>query len=153
MVVYRIANNKFKDYTLTGIGSEKFGGRWNETGTRSVYCSENRSLALLEYYIHSDNVALLPKDLLLAEIEVPDEFEIKELTKLPESWKQYPYTPKTTKIFTNFVRDENIFALKVPSSIIPMEYNFILNPLYPDFGKVKILNFVKVPIDSRLKAK
>lgn len=153
MVVYRIANKKFKHYTLTGIGSEKFGGRWNEIGTRAVYCSENRALALLEYYIHSDNVALLPKDLLLAVIEIPDEFKVVNLEKLPDRWKQYPYSSKTTRIFTQFVLDESNFALKVPSSIIPMESNIILNPLYPDFGKVKILDFVKVPLDSRLKNK
>lgn len=45
MVVYRVANQKYRDYTLSGIGAEKVGGRWNEIGTRAVYCSENISLA------------------------------------------------------------------------------------------------------------
>ena len=153
MIVYRIANNKFKHYTLSGIGSEKFGGRWNEIGTRAVYCSENRALALLEYYVHSDNVALLPKDLLLAVIEIPEEFPIETLDKLPERWKQYPYSSKTTSVFTRHVQDEDFFALKVPSTIIPMEHNIILNPLYPRFSEVRIKEFVKVPLDTRLKQK
>lgn len=151
MIIYRIANRKFKQYTLTGIGSEKFGGRWNEIGTRAVYCSENRALALLEYYVHSDNVALLPKDLLLAVIEIPDELPVKTLEKLPDNWKQYPYTSKTTSVFTKHVQKEDFFALKVPSTIIPMENNIILNPLYSRFHEVKIIEYVSVPLDARLK--
>lgn len=151
MIVYRIANVKYKEDTLSGIGAEKFGGRWNEVGTRAVYCSENRSLALLEYYIHSDNVALLPKELLLAVIEVPDDFPIVELQKLPEKWSQYPYSTRTTAVFSKHLKKGDFFALKVPSSIVPMEYNLVLNPLYPDFGKVKVIDFLKIPIDARLK--
>ena len=78
MIVYRIANVKYKDSTLTGIGAEKVGGRWNEVGTRAVYCSENISLALLEYYVHSENIAYLPKEILVAKIQFPDEFIIEE---------------------------------------------------------------------------
>ena len=37
MIVYRIANVKYKDSTLTGIGAEKVGGRWNEVGTRRIF--------------------------------------------------------------------------------------------------------------------
>jgi len=151
MLVYRIANVKFKDDTLSGIGAEKFGGRWNDVGTRAVYCSENRALSLLEYYVHSDNVALLPKELLLAVVEIPDNFKILELTKLPDRWKVYPYSTSTTGIFGKYVKEKNIFALKVPSTIIPMEYNYILNPLYPEFGKVSVKEFIKIPIDTRLK--
>mmetsp|Transcript_7453 Transcript_7453/g.10573 ORF Transcript_7453/g.10573 Transcript_7453/m.10573 type:complete len:154 (+) Transcript_7453:3748-4209(+) len=153
MIVYRIANNKYKQFTLTGIGAEKYGGRWNQIGTRAVYCSENRALALLEYYIHSDNVALLPKDILLAVIEIPDDLPILTLDKLPDKWKQYPYSSRTTNVFTSHVNRGDFFALKVPSTIIPMEFNIILNPLYTDFGKVKIKEFVKIPIDNRLKNK
>lgn len=151
MIVYRVQNSKYKQFTLTGIGAEKCGGRWNEVGTRAVYCSENRALALLEYYIHSDNVALLPKEILLAVIEIPDDLPILSLKKLPESWKQYPYSSKSTGVFSKHVTTGDFFALKVPSTIVPMEHNIILNPLYAEFGKVKVKEFVKVPLDHRLK--
>jgi len=151
MVVYRVANVKYKDSTLSGIGAEKVGGRWNEVGTRAVYCSENISLALLEYYVHSQNIAYLPKELLIAKIHIPDDFEIKEIEELPAGWNQYPYTSKTTKIFTEFAKGRNAFALKVPSTIVGVEFNFILNPLYRDFGKVEVVEFLDIPIDDRLK--
>ena len=151
MIVYRIANLKYKDSTLSGIGAEKVGGRWNEVGTRAVYCSENISLALLEYYVHSENISKLPSKILVAKIEFPDAFKIEELNKLPERWDQYPYSSKTTSIFTNLAKDRNIFALRVPSTIVGLEYNLILNPLYKDFSKVEILEFIELPLDKRLK--
>lgn len=151
MVVYRIANVKYKDTTLSGIGAEKVGGRWNEVGTRAVYCSENVSLALLEYYVHSENIALLPKEILVAKIKFPDEFTIEELKHLPEKWNQYPYSSKTAEVFTKLAKNRDFFALKVPSTIVGLEHNIILNPLYKEFGKVEILEFIKLPIDERLK--
>lgn len=84
MIVYRVANIKYKGSTMSGIGAEKVGGRWNEIGTRAVYCSENISLALLEYYIHSENIANLPGEILVAKIEFPDTFKIEEINELPE---------------------------------------------------------------------
>ncbi|ODS83339.1 MAG: restriction endonuclease subunit R [Cytophagaceae bacterium SCN 52-12] len=152
MMVYRVANAKYKDSTLTGIGAEKVGGRWNEIGTRAVYCSENISLALLEYYTHSDNIATLPKTILVARIEFPDEFRISDLNRLPEGWNQYPYSSETTSIFTELAKSRDFFALKVPSAIVPMEHNFILNPLFREFGKVEITDFIDLPVDERLKS-
>jgi RES domain-containing protein len=151
MIVYRVANVKYKELTLSGIGAEKVGGRWNEVGTRAVYCSENISLALLEYYVHSENIAYLPKEILIAKIQFPDNFIIEELKKLPERWNQYPYSFKTTEIFTNLAKDRNVFALRVPSTIIGLESNIILNPLYKEFGEVEVIEFIELPIDGRLK--
>jgi RES domain-containing protein len=152
MIVFRIANHKYKDSTLSGVGAEKVGGRWNEVGTRAVYCSENISLALLEYYVHSENIAYLPKEILVAKIEFPDDFVIEELEEIPARWNQYPYSSETTEIFTKLSKDRNFFALRVPSTIVGLEYNIILNPLYKDFGKVEVTEFVNLPIDERLKS-
>ena len=152
MIVYRVANSKYKELTLSGIGAEKVGGRWNEVGTRAVYCSENISLALLEYYVHSEKISNLPKEIQVAKIQFPDEFIIEELEFLPDRWNQYPYSSKTTNVFTNLARNRDFFALKVPSTIVGLESNIILNPLYKDFGKVEITDFIELPIDERLKA-
>jgi len=153
MLVYRVANLKYKDLTLSGIGAEKVGGRWNKVGTRAVYCSENISLALLEYYVHSENIANLPKDILVAKIKFPDELPIEELIDLPERWSQYPYSSKTTKVFTDLSKNRDFFGLKVPSTIVGIESNIILNPLYKEFGKVEIIEFISLPIDDRLRSR
>lgn len=153
MLVYRIANMRYRDLTLSGTGAEKFGGRWNEVGTRAVYTSENVSLALLEYYVHSQNVANLPKDILVARIHIPDEFSIEEAGVLPAGWKQYPYTAATTAVFSSYAGSQDFFALRVPSAIVGVESNYILNPLFRRFGEVDILDFLELPVDHRLKGK
>lgn len=152
MFVYRVANLKYKDLTLSGIGAEKVGGRWNKVGIRAVYCSENISLALLEYYVHSNNIAYLPKDILVAKIYFPDNITIEELNNLPDRWNQYPYSSKTTEVFSNLAKSRDFFGLKVPSTIVSMESNIILNPLYKDFGKVEIVEFITLPINDRLRS-
>lgn len=150
MVVYRLIHAKYKNSVLSGIGAEKFGGRWNPIGTRAVYCSENVALALLEYYVHTDNVNLLPKEVVIAKIEFPDRFKIVELNKLPKGWNKYPYPAETTFTFSELVRQQNFFALKVPSAVVGVEHNYILNPLFKDFKKVSIKEFIHLPVDERL---
>lgn len=144
MQVFRVAHSKYKDFTLSGIGAEKVGGRWNEVGTRAVYCSENIALALLEYYVHSEKISNLPSEILVARILFPDDFVVKELDNIPEKWNQNPYTSNTTKVFSELARSRDFFALKVPSIIVGLESNFILNPLYKDFGRVEISEFIKL---------
>lgn len=151
MIVYRVANLRYKEHTLTGIGAEKVGGRWNEIGTRAVYCSQNIALALLEYYVHSENIATLPAKIVVAKIEIPDDFIIEELAELPDRWNHYPYTSNTTEIFTKKAKSRDFFGLKVPSTIVPLEFNYVLNPLYRHFGQIEIVEFLDLPIDERLK--
>jgi len=38
----------------------------------------------------------------------------------------------------------------VPSVIVPQESNFLINPLHPNFEKVKILKTELFSLDSRL---
>jgi len=98
-------------------------------------------LALLEYYVHSDDISTLPKKILIAKIQFPDDLIIEELEEIPDTWKDYPYTSETAQVFTEFVKDRNKFALKVPSTIVGLESNIILNPLYKEFGKVEVVEF------------
>ena len=80
-----------------------------------------------------------------------DDFIVEELSELPARWNQYPYSSKTAGVFTKLATNRDFFALKVPSTIVPMEHNYILNPLYKEFGKVEIVEFIDLEVDSRLK--
>ncbi|MEZ5072481.1 MAG: RES family NAD+ phosphorylase [Bacteroidales bacterium] len=151
MIVYRVAHSKFREWTLSGMGAEKAGGRWNNVGTRAVYCSENASLALLEYYVHAGRISNLPREILIAKVHFPDEFPLEEVRKLPAQWNQYPYSTETTSLFDTRVKHPDFFALKVPSTIVAIEHNLVLNPLYREFWKVEILEFIPLAIDVRLK--
>lgn len=153
MKVFRIEREKYLSSTLYGIGASMTDGyRWNSQHTRIVYTSESRSLAMLEIAVHLDIQEDLPNDRYLVEIEIPDSLQILEvlLEDLPENWDAKPPTLNTQTIGDDFVFENDAAILKVPSAIIPEEYNYLINPNHVDSKKIKVLNVRKLEFDERL---
>jgi RES domain-containing protein len=50
-----------------------------------------------------------------------------------------------------WIDEKQSMVLQVPSSIVPQEKNFILNPLHPDFADLKTGKAQSLYIDPRLK--
>lgn len=156
MIVFRIEREKYLATTLKGIGASMCEGyRWNSLNTKMVYTAESRALATLEVSVHLDLSEDLPLDRFYVEIEIPDEIIIQEVNikDLPEDWNSKPPTSITQTIGDDFIDYNEAAVLKVPSSIVPMEYNYLINPNHQDISKIKVLNVNKMSFDSRLKAK
>ncbi|MBX2844897.1 MAG: RES family NAD+ phosphorylase [Saprospiraceae bacterium] len=149
MIVYRLDREKRRQNVLTGIGAERMGGRWNLKGTKTVYTSQSRALAMLEVLVHID-ITDLPKDMILAEIHIPDSIEIVSLKKLPTNWDKFPYRFEVQKTFTAFCHKDEAAVLKVPSAIVEGEFNFLINPLHKDFKKIKTIRIEALNFDQRL---
>ena len=113
-----------------------------------LYTSASLSLAALEIVVNlsSNN---LDKSLFCTEIEFPENLEVTSLEALPDNWNAFPYSDQTVSIGSKFI-EENGLCLKVPSAIIPTEYNYLLNPLHDDFHKVKFLDARPLILDKRL---
>lgn len=153
MKVFRIEREKYLSSTLQGIGASMTDGyRWNSQHTRIVYSSESRSLAMLEVAVHLNIQEDLPNDRYLLEIEIPDSLQILEvlLEDLPENWDAKPPSLNTQTIGDDFVFENDTAILKVPSAIIPEEYNYLINPSHVDAKKIKVLNVRKLEFDERL---
>jgi RES domain-containing protein len=58
--------------------------------------------------------------------------------KLPAGWKRWPYSKTNAAVGDNWVRSERSAVLKLPSAVVPEEFNYILNPSHPDFGRISI---------------
>jgi len=154
MRVYRIEREKYLKSTLTGIGASMTKGyRWNSLNTKLVYTAESRALATLEVAVHLDLSEDLPTDRYFVEIEIPDDISIQEvhLKDLPKDWDAKPPIATTQIIGDDFVTDNLAAVLKVPSAIVPQEYNYLLNPAHPDFKRIKILSKIPMRFDARLK--
>ncbi|MCL6260121.1 RES family NAD+ phosphorylase [Aquiflexum sp. TKW24L] len=154
MIVYRIEREKYLETTLGGIGASKSDGfRWNSLNIRLVYTAESRALATLEVSVHLDLSEDLPNDRYYIEIEVPDEVLIQEvnLEDLPNGWDSQPPILVTQVIGDDFVNLKEAAILKVPCSIVPQEFNYLINPNHPDFSKIKVLGTSKMNFDARLK--
>ncbi len=94
----------------------------------------------------------LPDDLLLIKIEIPGSIEIQTVPEkiLVPGWDEFPYSSETVDFGTSFLRQKEYLALKVPSVIIPDEFNVILNPLHPDIQKCRIISSEPFVFDERI---
>ena len=86
------------------------------------------------------------------EIEIPDSVEIERapLSTLPAEWQVYPAPAFTQQRGTNWVAARRTAVLAVPSAVIPVEYNYLLNPAHRHFSRVRIVGRTPFPLDSRL---
>lgn len=156
MTVFRIEREKYLKAALSGIGaSVSKGFRWNSLNTKMVYTAESRALATLEVAVHLDLTEDLPNDRFYVEILIPDELTILEVNidDLPEGWDSKPPTVVTQTIGDDFVESAEAAVLKVPSSIVPQEFNYLINPNHTDFKKIKIITNYKMSFDNRFKLK
>ena len=136
MDVHRLTRRKFAGKNpFDGEGSFLFGGRWSSIGTRVCYAATHRSLAILEYRVHID-LALLPDDLVIATLEVPDEIAIAPTPTLPENWKEYPAPASLRRIGDRFIAEAQSALMLVPSVLVPQENDVMLNPVHPDARKM-----------------
>jgi RES domain-containing protein len=154
MRVYRIERKKYLETTLLGIGAAKTEGyRWNSPNTYLVYTAESRALATLEVFVHLDLSEDLPTDRMYVEIEIPEEVEIMEIpiASLPPNWDARPPILETQIIGDDFVSGNQAAVLKVPSAIVPSEFNYLLNPNHPDSKKIKVISVKHVVFDERMR--
>ncbi|HTI61091.1 RES family NAD+ phosphorylase [Mucilaginibacter sp.] len=148
MVLYRITNAKYAD-DLSGNGARLYGGRWNSEGKPMMYLASSRSLAVLESlaYLVPTNI---PNNFLILNIEVPDDFlEIPE-NVLPDNWNEYPEQHILKQIGNSFLQKNEHLLLKVPSALVPEEFNYLMNPLHPKATKAKIVRKTPFNFDERL---
>jgi len=86
----------------------------------------------------------------LVTIQLPPSFKAAEISikKVKEDWeKDHGYTQF---IGDEFIRNKQDLVLKVPSAIVQEENNFLINPLHPDFKKVRIIETRSFKTDERL---
>ena len=154
MRVYRIERGKYLDTTLKGIGAAKTEGyRWNSLDTYIVYTASTRALATMEVAVHLDLSEDLPTDRFYVEIDIPEDIEILELetTDLPDDWDNKPPVLKTQIIGDSFVESNEFAVLRVPSSIVPPEYNYLINPNHGDASRIKVVSTEPMKFDKRIK--
>ncbi|GJM29942.1 MAG: hypothetical protein DHS20C17_25770 [Cyclobacteriaceae bacterium] len=151
MFVYRIEKEKYKD-TFPPRGSLFAEGRWNRKGMWVVYTSETVSLAKLEALANSGSK--LPANRYLTTIEIKEKAPIIQINpkNLPADWNQVPFRKSLAQYIQPVIDSQSYLAVMVPSIHSPNEYNFLLLPDHPQFGKhVQLVGSKPVGFDRRLK--
>jgi RES domain-containing protein len=132
------------------MGARLYGGRWNSEGKPAIYLASSRSLAVLEVLVHLPPL-MIPDDYCLTEIEVPDDSVTTiKITDLPKNWKDILPPVELKQTGDEFLKKQACLLMKVPSSIVPMEFNYLLNTRHPEMTKVKIIAKEQFNFDERL---
>ncbi len=150
MRVFRLLRKKYK-IELSGKGAAMFGNRWNSKGTELIYCADSRALAMAEVAVHL-SLAILPNDYVMVEIEIPEKVSMASLSRndLLKGWNSFPHHSSTQKVGDDFFAERESCVLKVPSAVVPGDFNFLINPYHPDFTNIKIIGQEDFPFDRRI---
>ena len=151
MRVWRICRKFYVDTALDGIGGMYTSGRWHNKGHPIVYAATSAALAALEVLVHVDPLTA-PTDLRLLAIELPDDLttEVLELVSLPDGWHSVPAPTALQSLGSSWLTSGRTAALKVPSAVINVERNVLLNPRHPEMQRVRILSDEAFSFDTRL---
>ena len=147
---YRIVSPRHEATAWTGEGARRFGGRWNSPGRPVVYAADTLSLAALERLVHLEDHEVVGRHR-WAWIE----YDAKQMTTLadddlPASWRDDPAPPETQRVGDRWLAAGRPLVLRVPSVLVPGEYNVMFNPADPRFDALTRSPFDRFVFDARL---
>jgi RES domain-containing protein len=149
MEVFRISIEKF----ASKIFASGSANRWNAKGQFVIYTSSSSSLSTLELVV-SRNVVSSSVNYKVMVISIADDDRlIKQIfTKdLPANWRSMDGYASLQTIGSSWYNSQESLVLKVPSAIIPSEFNFVINTEHPDFKKyIKLIRLEDYFWDERL---
>lgn len=148
MEVFRITLTEYADELYASGRSN----RWNYKGEKVIYAAGSRSLACLENVVHSSGVAL-SQDFTVMVIYIPDSTSIETIgiAQLSKDWNKKALPRTCQSLGSQWISSNASLLLQVPSSIIPDEKNYLINPAHKDFTKVKIIDRQNFYFDQRIK--
>jgi RES domain-containing protein len=148
--VWRLVPAHRATTAFDGEGARLFGGRWNSSGVRVVYTSENRSLAALEVLVHL-TPATIHRLFSMIGVRIPEELiEVVPVRKLPSNWNALMISTENHAFGDEWIRSERSAVLKLPSTVISAESNYLLNPQHPDFARLQLEPPEDFSFDPRL---
>ena len=150
MRVYRLTLPRYVDTAFSGEGARRVGGRWTPAGRPVVHTSASVSLAVLESLVHT-SLNSIPSQRVVA-VDVPDTMPVVTVapSELPDYWRRTPPPPALEEIGRAWLDAGHTLILRAPSAIVPLEFNYLLNPRHPSFGRLRIHEPDPFEIDKRL---
>lgn len=143
MIVHRLC--KAAHAALDGEGARMWGGRWNLPARAMVYTAATPSLAVLEVLVHLDLPPdLIPDDMVLLAIDVPDDATLHSLDGTPTD------ADACRQAGDAFLDASQALGLRVRSVVVPQEANLLLNVRHADMKRVRVVGTDPFRFDPRL---
>ena len=126
-------------------------GRWHHRGVPVVYAAGSAALAALEVLVHVDP-AQAPSDFVLLGIEIAAHIDIETVSRssLPSRWQTTPAPSELQDLGTAWLRRGRTAVLQVPSALVPVGDNFLLNPRHRSARGLRVVSREPFAFDTRL---
>jgi RES domain-containing protein len=154
MRCWRIYHRRFTD-ARSGEGARRYGGRWNPKGVPALYLACSPALALAEKLVQAPSVQQ-SDDFLAAEFEIGARHVPGiAVDQLPTDWDAEPYTSASQDFGYRQFREHGRLGFRIPSVVVPIEYNAVIDPEHPHFSvQVRLIReAIPFPFDKRLLRK
>jgi RES domain-containing protein len=151
VAAWRIVQRRYVRTAFSGDGARKYGGRWNSPGVRMVYTSANPGLATLEVLVHIEDEREFRRQYRAIPVTFPEGLvEVLDPTSLPRNWAADPPPESLRRFGDRWTKEARTAVLKVPSAVLPLDFNYLINPLHPDFHRLVIGQPQTFRFDPRL---
>jgi len=151
LTVFRLGKHAYRNQLFDGQGGLYASGRWTPRGRRVVYTSASISLAVLEYTVNYRRRGWVPATV-LGRVIIPASVRAKtvSISDLPANWFAADPPSQLQSIGAEWLERADTALLKVPSAIVIEEWNYLLNPLHPDFRKLRVSAPKSFSFDQRV---
>ncbi len=149
MEVYCITRTPFS-HALKASG---IAGRWNKDREEVLYASASRSLASLEMLVHQGKQKphLSFRMMVISLPEKASFVRTISMDELPRNWRKLSAYARLQDLGSAWYNSFETPILKVPSVVIPQEYNYIIHTQHPDVAsRVSLLRTESFYWDERL---
>jgi len=150
LIIWRIIHSKFQAGAFSGDGAKEHGGRFNSKGKPLIYTSGSLSLAVLEMLVQTNSRERLKKHICIPVIVSTRLITEARLEDLPNGWDSLPYRRVSQEFGDSWIDSGKSLVLKVPSVVNRHEFNYLINPSHPNFGKMELGESISFPVDPRL---
>lgn len=128
------------------------GGRWHSAGRPLLYTADACAAAVAEFLVHLNDPP--PADLLAVVLEIPDDLATDTIAmeRLPADWRA-PGSRTCCRwgdLWLDRPPAERGAVLRVPSAVVPMHENWLIDPGHPDAQRVRIRSSHPYTLDERL---
>lgn len=148
---WRIVKRAFASQAFDGEGARLYGGRWSSPGKPVVYLGGTPAIAALEVLAHNARPGLLSASFAIVEARLPEDVVLDlDPRALPEGWNDPADPSRAAAVGDAWLSSQASLALRVPSAVLPLERDLIVDVRHPRFGELQTGEARPFAFDPRL---
>ncbi|CAM4030859.1 RES domain-containing protein [Pseudomonas reidholzensis] len=150
MLAWRVAKASRAD-DLSGKGAAIVGGRWNQIEVPALYMGLSPAICSLETFVHAAGRPTFA--LTISCFELPDDPALylePSAGDLPPGWDALPADSPSMGYGTRWLEAGTHLGLIVPSVVLQLEHNVVVNPRHPAISQVHLREVFDFAHDERM---